>query len=150
MVVNPVKILIIDDNPGDIRLIQEMLAERAVGEFELESANKLSTGIKCLAHNNIGLVLLDIVLPDSKGYNTFKKVQAQAPEVPIVVLGEVDDEDLAIKIVQSGAQDYLVKDGINSYAETRVAIIAMMPLFLWCKSDICRVAIRTHWLTLPP
>ncbi len=110
----PINVLLIEDNPGDARLIQEMLAEKGDARLKLERVNQLGAGLARLVANDIRLVLLDLGLPDSQGFDTFAKIYTQAPRVPIVVLSGLADEDLAIKTVQEGAQDYLVKGQINS------------------------------------
>src|SRR4030043_406306 len=115
-----VKILLIEDNPGDARLIKEMLAEAPDVSFELESANRLSAGLKCLDKETPDVILLDIGLPDSQGLDTLKKVYAQAKTVPIVVLTGLEDEAVGVEAVQQGAQDYLVKGQIQSKVLWRV------------------------------
>jgi PAS domain S-box-containing protein len=115
-----VKILLIEDNPGDVRLIREMLAEAAYVSFELESANRLSTGLKRLAKETPDVILLDIGLPDSQGLDTLKKVYAKTKTVPIVVLTGLEDESVGIEAVQRGAQDYLVKGQIEGKVLWRV------------------------------
>jgi PAS domain S-box-containing protein/putative nucleotidyltransferase with HDIG domain len=114
-----IRVLLIEDNPGDARLIQEMLAEEGGDRFKLECAQRLSEGLERLVANDIGVVLLDLGLPDSQGFDTFAKAYAQAPRVPIVVLSGLADEELAIKTVQEGAQDYLVKGYLYSHALMR-------------------------------
>jgi PAS domain S-box-containing protein/putative nucleotidyltransferase with HDIG domain len=114
-----IRVLLIEDNPGDARLIREMLAEGEGDRFKLECATHLSAGLERLVNNDIGLVLLDLGLPDSQGFDTFTKAYAQAPRVPIVVLSGLADEQLAIKTVQEGAQDYLVKGHLDSHALVR-------------------------------
>jgi len=109
-----IKILLIEDNPGDVRLIQEMLSEASGVSFDLECAGRFSTGLERFAEGGIDVVLLDLGLPDSRGLETFTKVHAQVPEVPIVVLTGLNDATLAIKAVQEGAQDYLVKGQVGS------------------------------------
>lgn len=109
-----IKVLLIEDNPGDARLIREMLAEVKSAPFDLEHADRLSTGLERLSAGGIDVVLLDLSLPDSRRLDTFAKAQAQAPEVPIVVLTGLDDEALAVKAVRGGAQDYLVKGQVDS------------------------------------
>jgi two-component sensor histidine kinase/DNA-binding NarL/FixJ family response regulator len=108
------KVLLIEDNPGDARLIQEMLSEVDGSMFELESADCLSTGLERLAAEDIDVVLLDLGLPDSSGLDTFITVHAQAPDVPIMMFTGLDDAELAIKAVQEGAQDYLPKNKLDS------------------------------------
>ncbi|MFQ5874888.1 MAG: sensor histidine kinase [Dehalococcoidia bacterium] len=108
-----VRALIIEDNPGDVRLIQEMLAEVAGAEFDLACAERLSTALRCLAEGDIDVILTDLSLPDSQGLETFVKVYSQAWQLPIVVLTSLDDEAAGVKAVREGAQDYLVKGHID-------------------------------------
>jgi PAS domain S-box-containing protein/putative nucleotidyltransferase with HDIG domain len=110
----PIKVLLLEDNPGDVRLIQEMLAQATGVRFELECVDRLAAGLVRLAANDIGVVLLDLDLPDSQGFDTFAKAYAQTPRLPIVVISRLADEDLAMKTVHEGAQDYLVKGQITS------------------------------------
>jgi two-component system sensor histidine kinase UhpB len=104
-----IKILLIEDNPGDARLIREMLAEAEAGSFTLEWVSTLSEGLQRLDEGQMDLVLLDLGLPDSRGLETFAKAQAHAPEIPFVLLTGLDDATLALTAMRQGAQDYLVK-----------------------------------------
>ena len=108
-----IKVLMIEDNPRDARLIREMLSEVRGALFDLKCADQLSTGLERLAAGGVDVLLLDLILPDSQGLNTFAKAYAQAPEIPIVVLTGLDDETLAVKAVREGAQDYLVKGQVD-------------------------------------
>jgi len=108
-------VLLVEDNPGDARLIQEMLAESSQDQFRLwRKADRLSSGLDFLDQGDIGMVLLDLSLPDSLGLDTFSSVFARAPQVPIIVLTGTDDEILALSAVKTGAQDYLVKGHVDS------------------------------------
>ena len=107
------KVLLIEDNPGDARLIREMIAEEPGAAFELECAERLALGLERLSAGGIGLVLLDLSLPDSMGLETFAKVYAHSPAVPIIVLTGNDDNNLALAAVKRGAQDYLVKGRLD-------------------------------------
>ncbi|MEA3488381.1 MAG: histidine kinase dimerization/phosphoacceptor domain -containing protein [Euryarchaeota archaeon] len=109
-----IKVLLVEDNSGDARLIQEMLSEAGDSVFALEQADRLSTGLERLAAADINAVLLDLGLPDSSGLDTFITVHAQVPDVPIVMLTGLDDAELAIAAVQEGAQDYLPKNKLDS------------------------------------
>ncbi len=109
----PIEILLIEDNPGDARLIKEYLSDDKNLTFNLQMCERLVPGIEIVESENIDVVLLDLKLPDSEGLNTFQKVFAAAPHVPIIVLSGLDDENTAIKAVQMGAQDYLVKDKVE-------------------------------------
>jgi diguanylate cyclase (GGDEF)-like protein len=104
------RVLLIENNDDDARLIQEKLA-RAREPVYLEHVDRLSNGIDRLATGDIDVVLLDLGLPDSQGFDTFATIHARVPSVPIVVLtGSYADEQLALGVVREGAQDYLLKD----------------------------------------
>jgi two-component system, sensor histidine kinase and response regulator len=107
------KVLLVEDNPGDARLIQESLADTAGDPFDVETADRLTTALRRLGDGGIDAVLLDLALPDSKGQETFDKAKAQAPTVPIIVLTGLGDESMALKMVKEGAQDYLAKIDLN-------------------------------------
>jgi len=106
-------VLLIEDNPGDVRLIREMLSEGEDGIFELACVGRLSQGLEYLATGSACLVLLDLSLPDSYGFDTFLKVYAHSPKVPIIVLTGHDDQTVALSAVKTGAQDYLVKGKLD-------------------------------------
>jgi PAS domain S-box-containing protein len=108
-----IRILLIEDNPGDVRLIQEMLKENSGIQFKLGHCDNLSTGLQKLQKENFDILLLDLGLPDSKGLDTLKKVSDQVKEIPIVVLTSLDDKEVGIEAVQEGAQDYLIKGQIG-------------------------------------
>jgi signal transduction histidine kinase/DNA-binding response OmpR family regulator len=108
-----IKVLLVEDNPGDARLIREMLAEAWGRSLALEWVPRLAEGLERLKRDEIDLVLLDLDLPDSSGLDTFLKAHAQAPGVPFVVLTGLADETLAFTAVRQGAQDYLFKGEIN-------------------------------------
>ncbi len=109
----PVKILLIEDNPADARLVREWLNTAGIEQFQLEQAGRLDAGLKLLTEKGYDMVLLDLGLPDSQGLGALKVLRAQAPATPIVVLTGLADEAVAIKAVQEGAQDYLVKGEIK-------------------------------------
>jgi len=125
-----IKVLLIEDNAGDARLLREMLREAAGASvtgapFDLERADCLAAGLNRLAAGGIDLVLLDLSLPDSHGFDTFNRTRAQAPEVPLIVMSGLDDESLAIKTVQAGAQDYLVKSHVDPHLLVRAMLYAI-------------------------
>ncbi len=106
-------VLLIEDNPGDARLIREMIAEDPGAPFHLHCAERLAQGLEHLSAGGTGLVLLDLSLPDSFGLETFAKVYAHSPAVLIIVLTGNDDQTLALSAVKSGAQDYLIKGRLD-------------------------------------
>ena len=113
------RVLLIEDNPGDARLIEAMLSEAPGAGFTLARASRLSEGLEALLAKDSDLVLLDLSLPDSHGIETFNKVYSHSPKVPIIVLSGNDDQALALYAVKSGAQDYLVKGRIDTELLTR-------------------------------
>jgi signal transduction histidine kinase len=107
------RILLVEDNPGDARLIRETLREAESFPFELAHADRLASAEERLAAEAFDVVLLDLSLPDAHGLETVRRTLAAAPEAPIVVLTGLDDETLAVTAVQAGAQDYLVKGRLD-------------------------------------
>ncbi len=108
-----IAILLVEDNAGDARLLQEFLSEVASAHFELFQADRLDEAITCLAQNRFDIVLLDLSLPDSQGLDTFLELHRQAPGLPIIVLTGLDDETLAMRAMHEGAQDYLIKGQVD-------------------------------------
>jgi Flp pilus assembly CpaE family ATPase len=115
-----IRILLIEDNPGDGRLIQEFLADAQGVQFDLVRADRLSAGLTRLERGGIDVVLLDLTLPDSRGLDTFRQVRTHAPDVPVVILTVVEDDVLAMQAVREGAQDYLVKGNVRGHSLVRV------------------------------
>ncbi|MGE5431419.1 MAG: response regulator [Syntrophomonadaceae bacterium] len=104
-----ITILLIEDNLGDVHLINELIHDTDALDIKVEQAFRLSTGIQRLNKGGIDLVLLDLGLPDSMGLDTLKKILPETKGVPVVVLTGLEDEEIGIRAVQAGAQDYLVK-----------------------------------------
>lgn len=108
-----IEVLQIEDNPGDARLVREMLARVSAVQFSLTHVGLLNEGLKLLAERDFDVILLDLSLPDSHGMETVIKARRDATNVPFVIMSSLDDEELAIKAVQEGAQDYLVKGRVD-------------------------------------
>jgi PAS domain S-box-containing protein len=107
----PLDVLLVEDNPGDARLIREMLNDVPAARLRLHHADRLAAGLERL--DGVDVVLLDLSLPDSHGLQTFQRVRERAPSVPVVVLTGLDDETVAVRAVQEGAQDYLPKGQVD-------------------------------------
>lgn len=120
-----IKVLLVEANPADARSIQEALQEVRDVPFKVEYANRLSMGLQRLADGDIDVLLLDLSLPDSQGLETFIKAHVRAPEVPIVVLSSVDDDEFALETVRNGAQDYLVKGQTDRHVLVRAVRYAI-------------------------
>jgi signal transduction histidine kinase len=112
-------VLLVEDNPGDARLIRESLTDLSDGSFDLETTDRLATALLRLSAGGVDALLLDLALPDSKGKETFTRAKALAPTVPIIVLTGLGDEELALKMVQEGAQDYVTKMDLNGSVLSR-------------------------------
>lgn len=106
-------VLLIEDNPGDADLVRLRLVE-GHSSVKVRCVQRLSDALSALSREQPSLVLLDLNLPDSRGAETFRKVLEKAPNVPVVVISGQDDEALAIKAVNQGVQDYLIKGDITS------------------------------------
>jgi CheY-like chemotaxis protein len=118
-----IRILLVEDNPGDIRLVRETLVEANSGEmafvFDLAHAEYLKQALALLAQERFDLILLDLSLPDSQGLETICHIVNNAPTLPVVVMTGLDDQVLALQAVQAGAQDYLIKGQVDKHLFTR-------------------------------
>jgi PAS domain S-box-containing protein len=108
-----IKVLLVEDNPGDVRLLQEFLWDVTTAQFELMPVERLDRTLELLNQESFDVILLDLSLPDSQGLETFISLHRQAPAIPIIVLTGLDDENLALRAMQEGAQDYLVKGQVS-------------------------------------
>src|SRR4029079_14793744 len=106
--------LLIEDNEDDVSFIRARLAEKRDIAIRLERTDRLSDGLSRLENGTIDLVLLDLSLPDSQGLDTFSRIHACVPDVPIVVVTALDDEATAAQLMRTRAQDYLVKAQLHS------------------------------------
>ena len=113
-----IRIILVEDNPGDAIIIQEMLKEIYDNQFDLHRFQRVDEGLKHL-NEDFDIMLLDLNLPDSQGIETFNTMNNHAPELPIIILTGLIDEELAINIVSEGALDYLVKGQIDKQLLSR-------------------------------
>jgi diguanylate cyclase (GGDEF)-like protein/PAS domain S-box-containing protein len=107
-------LLLVEDNPGDARLLREMLAEQGSHHTELTHVERMSEAEKHLADHAFDLILLDLGLPDVQGMGAVRRARAAAPRIPLVVLTALDDELMAAQALKEGAQDYLIKGQIDT------------------------------------
>ena len=103
------KLLLVEDNPPDARLLRETLKQAPAGAFQLEHATRLDAALERLRQEPFDLVLLDLGLPDSQGMETVTRMHQANPGLPMVVLTGLNDPGVALEAVRAGAQDYLVK-----------------------------------------
>jgi two-component system cell cycle sensor histidine kinase/response regulator CckA len=108
-----IRVLLVEDNPGDARLFTELVRETGVGNSQLVQVDRLSAALERLRLEPFDVMLLDLSLPDADGLETLIRAHTEAPKVPIVVLTGHDDEALAVRAVRAGAQDYLVKGRVD-------------------------------------
>src|SRR5271155_6136195 len=107
-------LLLVEDNAGDARLLREMLNDAGAHKTETTQAESMREAELHLAQSVFDIVLLDLGLPDAHGLEAVRRARAVAPRVPLVVLTGLDDESVATRALQEGAQDYLIKGQIET------------------------------------
>ena len=108
-----ITILLIEDNPPEVRLIREMLKEVSNFKYNLISEVTLKEGCEQIQKNNFDIILLDLNLPDSTGKQTFQKVIECSNDIPVVLITGMEEEKLSLKLIMEGAQDYITKQSMN-------------------------------------
>jgi len=107
-------LLLVEDNPADVRLLREMFKEQSSHHTELTQVESMGQAEKHLAEGPVDIILLDLGLPDTQGIESIRRARAVAPHVPLVVLTALDDESMAARALQEGVQDYLIKGQIDA------------------------------------
>jgi DNA-binding response OmpR family regulator len=111
---SPKRILMIEDNPGDKRLIEIAISQDAeMTDYEIISATRMDDALQLLSNTCFDLILLDLSLPDSFGIHSFTRLNSSFPNIPILVLTGTDDHLQAFDSLIEGAQNYLIKDQLN-------------------------------------
>jgi DNA-binding NtrC family response regulator len=153
---NRIKVLLIEDNPGDVSLFRELLLQAGECFIDMTHADSLSSAFSFLSASNVDIILSDLGLPDGEGIDTFLSIHGVYPDVPVIVLTGLDDGELAIEAMRKGAQDYLVKGKVDSdllvkamrYSIERQKLITelanslkeikslrgLLPICAWCKN----------------
>ena len=116
--INTIKVLLIEDNPGDARLVREMLSVAEEQVYDVKWASRFEAGIKILEREALDIIISDLYLPDSRGYDTLRQLLARSDNLPIIIMTGYDDEVEAVKAVKEGASDYLVKGKVNTVSLT--------------------------------
>lgn len=119
------RILIVEDDLVDRKLLERLLAESSLQISELKSADRLAAALELLGKHVFDIILLDLGLPDSHGIESVTELQIRSPQVPIIVLSGLDDEETAIHAVQKGVQDYLIKGQVDSNLLMRAILYAV-------------------------
>lgn len=114
-----VHILLIEDNPGDVFLLQKMLKENPSARYILHSAETLKDAWDLLRARRMDAVLLDLCLPDSHGYATFERVQDEIPDIPIIIMTQFNEEQTMMDSMRMGAEDFIVKGEYDKTSLTR-------------------------------
>jgi signal transduction histidine kinase len=115
----PIKVLLVEDNPGDARLLREALAEIARARFDLTHVERLGEAIRRLEEERFDIILLDLSLPDAHGLDAVVWAHGQVSHLPIVVLTGLESEEVAAETLRQGAQDYLVKGKVDGHLLVR-------------------------------
>jgi signal transduction histidine kinase len=150
-----IRVLLVEDNPGDANLVRSVLRRADRAGYLLEHAEDLAAALCHLESTGFDVILLDLSLPDSFGLDTLKQVHTHASETPILVLTGNEDEALGVQSVQAGAEDYLVKGGIDGalltramrYAIERHRIVVQLQKFDRLKSEFLSTA--SHEMRTP-
>jgi len=118
-----INLLLVEDNPVDARLIQELLRDAPHERFHIVTMSTLAATLNFLAENDVDVVLLDLGLPDSQGLATFEAVYERAPNVPIIMFTSLDGEEFAAAALRQGAQDYLTKETLSKDEITTALLV---------------------------
>jgi diguanylate cyclase (GGDEF)-like protein len=118
----PIRVLLVEDNPGDARLIKEMLSKPAYSDaaYQISQAGNYAFALQVCSHAAFDVILLDLNLPDSTGLETLEGLNETFPHIPIIVLTGLNDSGLTMRSVQHGAQDYIPKEECTTQLLTRV------------------------------
>lgn len=124
--VDPLNILLVEDNPGDALLIKEALRHSLPDAHHIEHANRLEAALTILGYKDFDVALLDRSLPDAEGFDGLHNLQAMAPHLPVVYLTANQDEDVAMDSIKQGAQDYLHKNNMDGHMIHRAMQYAIL------------------------
>gem|GEM_PF-2750882 len=122
----PLTIMLIEDNPLDAELFSEFLADTGARDFQVIHVPRMSQALDRLEQGDVDIIFLDFILPDSDGLNGLAKLRRCAPKVPVIMLTGLDDDEVGLKAVTAGAQDYLVKGQIAERTIWRILRYAIV------------------------
>jgi DNA-binding NarL/FixJ family response regulator len=113
MNIDPIRVLLVEDNPGDAGLIRRMLKAADEPSFELRHVTNFPAGMEQLRSGPVDVLLLDLALPGTSGFETIANALVAAPQVPIIVLTGTDTAQTILECIKAGAKDYFVKSRID-------------------------------------
>ena len=122
---NKITILLIEDNPSDVRLIKELLKEIDNFSYNLLTSGTIKEGCDQIRNNKLDLILLDLNLPDSMGHQTFNAVLGCSSDIPIILISGVEDEELSLNLIKEGAQDYITKQRLSNSLLDKVILYSI-------------------------
>jgi diguanylate cyclase (GGDEF)-like protein len=134
----PLQVLLVEDSAGDARLLREMFRTENTESFVLTHVDRMSGAITHLQKGGFDIVLLDMGLPDGHGLDTVRRAHAAAPDIPLIVLTGMDDEEMATQAMKEGAQDYLVKGQIENRALPRALRYAIERHRMLAETELLR------------
>jgi PAS domain S-box-containing protein len=138
------RILLIEDNPADARLVEIYLKEATAIDYQISKADELQKGLQKLEEDEFDAILLDLTLPDSQGFNTIKTMIEEFPEYTIIVMTGLEDETIAINSVKAGAQDFIVKGQFDGNLLNRTITYALERHHLQKRLEDYAKAIKTN------
>ncbi|MFV2061108.1 MAG: EAL domain-containing protein [Gammaproteobacteria bacterium] len=139
-----IDVILVDDNPGDVRRINTFLSKSNNEQFSLTTFARITDAIEELSKNSYNVMLLDLSLPDGSGIRILNKAHQVVPDMPIIIITNEEDDELAIKAVQSGAQDFIVKNTFDASLLFRSIRHAIERKRLWVK--LAQTEKREHFL----
>jgi len=142
MTLQPLRILLVEDNPGDVRLLREMFSNERPDSYEIAHFPRLGLALNYLAKGGVDIILLDLGLPDESGIDTVLRVRKLAPQVPLIVLSGKDDDAMVAEAMREGAQDYLVKGQIEQRALPRALRHAIERFSLLTKAALTNIELE--------
>lgn len=121
----PINLLLIEDSPSDAELLKALLSQVDELSFTISHTTDLGAGLQCIDSDGADVVILDLGLPDSVGIETYDKLRAHAPSLPIIIITGNEDREMLAEAMNKGADNYLIKDAFDGN-RVAVAILAAM------------------------
>lgn len=120
-----IKVLLVEDDPDDLVLTRRAFSRSKAARIRLSSARSLKEALAAVGKETFDAIVADLNLPDSRGRDTFDRLVEASPETPLLLLTVVNDEDMALDLVNQGAQDYIVKGDLSPALLARAVFYAI-------------------------